>query len=121
MPLSNYKEPVVRFIPNNKWWSLSEWEVMEPFTGLCGITVPVGFVSDGASIPWLFRLVFSSTGKYFGAAIIHDYLLEKHRSYFYANEKFERELMLRGDIPKWRIAVLVASVKLYGSVKKYRY
>ena len=38
-----------------------------------GGTVPIGFVTDGASIPRSLWWAFSPTGRAFGAAIIHDY------------------------------------------------
>lgn len=38
------------------------------------IEVPVGFLTDGASIPRIFWTIFSPTGSYFEAALIHDYL-----------------------------------------------
>lgn len=39
------------------------------------ITVPVGFRSDGASIPWWMRWRFESWGRCAIAALIHDWLL----------------------------------------------
>jgi hypothetical protein len=41
------------------------------------ITVPSGFVTDGASIPRIFWPVLGPHGDYFGAAVIHDYLYSK--------------------------------------------
>ena len=38
------------------------------------INVPKGFETDFASIPRVFRIFFSKTGKYRDAAVIHDYL-----------------------------------------------
>lgn len=38
------------------------------------IVVPKGFVSDGATIPWFIRFVFSQMGVYFAACVVHDYL-----------------------------------------------
>ena len=38
------------------------------------LTVPAGFLTDGASIPRIFWSIFSPTGSYFEAALIHDYL-----------------------------------------------
>lgn len=48
------------------------------------ITVPAGFITDGASIPRIFWTILAPFGEYFEAAIIHDYL------YTEANRKFTR-------------------------------
>lgn len=45
---------------------------------LCGdefITIPKGFVTDGASIPRPVRWKWTSWGRYAGPAILHDYML----------------------------------------------
>jgi len=49
------------------------------------ITVPSGFVTDGASVPRIFWNIFSPFGSYFRAAVIHDYL------YSPLNAKFNRK------------------------------
>jgi hypothetical protein len=38
------------------------------------IVIPKGFVSDGATIPWAIRFIFSQMGIYFAACVVHDYL-----------------------------------------------
>jgi len=48
------------------------------------ITVPKGFISDGASVPRPFWTIFSPfNGDYFEAALIHDYLYSKISSATY--------------------------------------
>lgn len=42
---------------------------------LNGVTVPAGFVTDGATIPRIFWPILPPVHKYFPAAILHDYLL----------------------------------------------
>jgi hypothetical protein len=42
------------------------------------ITVPTGFQTDGASVPRIFWSIFQPYGKYFPAAIIHDYLYSRY-------------------------------------------
>jgi hypothetical protein len=42
------------------------------------ITVPTGFITDGASVPRMFWPIFDPFGgEYFHAAIIHDYLYSR--------------------------------------------
>lgn len=38
------------------------------------ITVPQGFISDGASIPKAFHTIIGPYGDYFPAALVHDFL-----------------------------------------------
>lgn len=38
------------------------------------IVIPKGFVTDGATIPWVIRFIFSQMGVYFAACMVHDYL-----------------------------------------------
>lgn len=49
------------------------WGVESP-DGPRFITVPTGFVSDFASIPWVARRLLPSFGPWARAAILHDYL-----------------------------------------------
>ena len=71
------KEIIVALLPGGR-----KVRVVESFSydigkkGGSTIEVPVGFVSDGATIPrfaWFF-IGSPMTGKYRGAAILHDYL-----------------------------------------------
>lgn len=43
------------------------------------VTVHKGFITDLATIPWPFRLIFRPDGKYAQAAVLHDYLLHIYR------------------------------------------
>lgn len=59
------------------------WRVDNNFTFVCGrgkdqysVTVPKGFLTDGASIPRIFWFLFPPFGRYMDAAIVHDYLCE---------------------------------------------
>lgn len=82
--------PVVRPVksPKNiKWWQVlfgytRKWEVVEDYTlkhpVFAEITVPSGFVFDGASIPKIFRNLLSPTGALFVPGLIHDYAYRYH-------------------------------------------
>ena len=107
----------VLFSQSPKWWDLPYWTLLEDYNGLCGIVVPKGFITDGASIPFGFRWLFSSTGRYFGAAIVHDYLLKEGQTWLISNNKFEEELELLGISP-WRKHLMVGGVKLWSIVKR---
>lgn len=44
------------------------------------VTIPKGFVTDLATIPWPFRLIFKPNGKYVQAAVLHDYLIMAYKT-----------------------------------------
>jgi hypothetical protein len=46
------------------------------------IAVPVGFKTDGATVPRAFWSVFSPIGDYLGAAVVHDFLYSPHNTRF---------------------------------------
>jgi hypothetical protein len=59
------------------------WKIHESFEYVLGdvngaerVIVPIGFVTDFASVPRLFWNVLPPTGKYGKAAVIHDYLYQ---------------------------------------------
>jgi len=54
-------------------YGIDEWIVLEEFDWY-GITVPIGFVTDFASIPVLLRSLINPVGKIRPAALVHDYL-----------------------------------------------
>ena len=59
------------------------------------VTVPKGFITDGATVPRLFQNLVPSFGRYLPAVIIHDYMcvydtsfpVEKARAVFKTNLK----------------------------------
>jgi hypothetical protein len=108
----------VEFMPSIKWKVRAKWKLLEEYTSHNGVVkVPVGFVTDGASVPRIFQYWFSPTGKYFGAAIIHDFLLCMNVSWEIANKEFNNELIAL-NIPYIRRHILVSSVKLWGKMHK---
>lgn len=80
------------------------------------IEVPLGALTDGASIPRAFWAIFEPFGEYFGAAVIHDYLYSR------ANHEFTRdeadyifaEAMYNVGVPWPTRQVIWAAVRLFG-------
>lgn len=78
------------------------------------ITIPVGFITDGASIPKLFWNIIQPTGPYFRAAVIHDYL--------YRWQKFTRrqsdDVLLEGmwvlKCKRWQYFCIYTAVRYFG-------
>lgn len=57
-------------LPATEW---RQWRIDEPLT-FQGVTVPAGFISDGASVPRPLWWFLPQWGRYSSAAIVHDYL-----------------------------------------------
>jgi Protein of unknown function (DUF1353) len=72
--------PLSEVVPFGDWdyWYLDgrplNWEPNAGQKTLPKVSVPIGFVSDGASIPRLFWSALPKIGRYMYAAIVHDYL-----------------------------------------------
>ena len=107
----------VRFIPPTKWWRRAKWELLNTYTSYNkNITVPAGFITDGASIPWFLRWRFSPTGRYFGAAIVHDFVLVEEQDWDKANEEFSDELDALG-IPRITKVIMLFFVNLWPTIR----
>lgn len=108
----------VRFIPPTTWYKRAKWELLSEYTSYNGnVNVPTGFVTDGASIPWVFRWRFSPTGKYFGAAIVHDYILVQEEGWSKANDEFEKELKAL-NVNILTRKVLIVAVNVWPTIKR---
>jgi len=83
---------------------------------LAGVSVPIGFVTDGASVPRMLWWLFPPVGRYFLAAVVHDYLLVTKKDWRYANKKFHEALKEQGVAP-WVRATLFSAVQVYQFVK----
>jgi hypothetical protein len=67
------------------------------------MTVPAGFVSDGASIPWPFRLAYPQYGPWHKAAVVHDYgYIVQERSRFDVDWIFYLAMGVAGVRPSAR-------------------
>ncbi len=66
-----------------------KWQVVSDFESY-GVTVPKGFVTDGASVPRIFWWFLDPATEAFEAAIVHDYLLQTSQPN--AHKEFYRQL-----------------------------
>jgi len=76
-----------------------------------GITIPAGFLSDGASVPWWARWALPKRGIYVFAAYLHDYLLTvttRKR----AAMKFLYAMKVLG-VPKWKRRLMFQGVRTH--------
>ena len=78
------------------------------------VTVPLGFLTDFASVPRPFWIIFPPDGQYTQAAVVHDYL--------YATKSYERkycdkvflEAMEVLNVPKWKRKIIYRAVRMFG-------
>lgn len=85
--------------------------------------IPKGFVTDGASVPLLARLVIPSMSMHFGAVVVHDFyckLANEHGMYAYrekADSEFYANLIECGT-NKIRAKIMSFAVIQYGKMLK---
>jgi hypothetical protein len=78
------------------------------------INVPIGFMTDFASIPRPLWVILPKWGKYGNAAVIHDYCYwEQSRSRRQSDDIFH-EAMGVLNVPGWTVFVMYWSVRLFG-------
>ena len=108
----------VEFIPAKHWYHRAKWKLLEDYTSNNGkVNAPAGFITDGASIPFFARRWFSPTGRYFGAAIVHDYVLVSEGNWKKANEEFDKEMRALA-IDSWRRYIILGAVTAWGWIKR---
>ena len=94
------------------------WQTVEPLVwndGKNEITVPAGFICNGASVPVVFAFVLPKAGeRYDRAACLHDFLYATRRfdrkkcdEIFYAAMKFDK-------VAKWKASIIHKSVRVFG-------
>lgn len=73
-----------------EWIDGNTWVILEPFTYIARdgeqIDVHAGFVTDFASVPRLFWIIFPKTGRYGRPALLHDF------AYTYPNGRTRAEV-----------------------------
>lgn len=73
-----FDEPKVKVLQNGNLELLADWVVQ------CGdwwFVVPRTFISDGNSVPWLFRWLVPKFGRNTIAGIVHDWLVKSGQVY----------------------------------------
>ena len=92
------------------------YRLCEPLN-LCGMTVPPGFVTDGATVPRPLWWLFPPVGRYFLAAALHDYLLDSGVHWRTANRFFKLGLQEQG-VAGWVVFTMFWAVQAYQFVKR---
>jgi len=98
------------------------WELERPFTYHVGsrhsrekVRVPVGFITDFASVPSFLWWLIPPWGKYGKAAIIHDYIYQHHGNYSrrQADNIFLEAMTVLG-VKNWRKYPMYLAVRIFG-------
>ncbi len=99
------------------------WKLTRPFTyhlnskhGKAIIKVPIGFETNFASIPKLFRPVIGQpTNKGFGkASVIHDYLYTTHQYSRKKSDQIFLEAMQISGVPKFKRGTMYYTLRFFG-------
>lgn len=59
-----------------RWTFTHPWQVELEYYGW--VTIPKGFITDGATVPRILYWLFSPTGALFVPSLVHDYCLVNH-------------------------------------------
>ena len=111
------KKPALRLLPDGE-----TWELLEPFEYHVGsedsaeiVAIPKGFITDGASIPKIFwSFIGGQSGKYFYAAILHDYLYHIKIYTRSRSDKIFYEAMGILGVPNWKRSIMHLAVRIAG-------
>ena len=101
---------------DERWWKLLEgfeYHVGEyPSDEI--ITVPVGFITDFASVQKLFQGIISPTGKHGKAAVIHDYCYATAIYSKFRSDKIFLEAMTVLGVDPWKRQTMFHAVVIFG-------
>ena len=98
------------------------WEVMEPFRYRISerysneiISIPVGYITDFASIPrFCWGLIGHPAGKHGKAAVVHDFLYSEHTYSRKRSDEIFYEAMGVSGVVRWRRKIIYNAVRLFG-------
>jgi Protein of unknown function (DUF1353) len=110
--------PVIKYQPK-----LGVWVVREDYTCTVddiAVTVPAGFATDLASVPWLLRGLINTFELGLTAPIVHDYcyvtqgLIGSEPVDRAQADRFFAALMFADRVAIWRIACAYYAVRAFG-------
>lgn len=121
-PLTIMQHPNIRYRPG-----LGLWQVTEDFTidiEKIRVTVPAGFETDLATIPWLLRGLINTYELGTLAPIVHDYcyvqrglVADDHAPVSrLQSDRFFAALMFSDGVAIWRIACAYYAVRVFGRI-----
>lgn len=104
----------VQILFPNSTFGTVRYKLLRP-VNILGFTIPTSFVSDGATVPRLFWIIFPPVGRYFLAAVLHDYLLSKGYPWMKANKLFLEALKIQG-VSLWVCYLMYIAVVTYKGI-----
>ena len=114
--MSSFTEPlVVRKIDSHLWMTERAFSYDVGWEGNDEkVTVPVGFRTDFATVPWGLWNVFPPDGEYSQAAVLHDYLYYVQVYTRYKSDLIFYEAMGVLGVPGWRRSMMYMAVRMCG-------
>jgi hypothetical protein len=81
-----------------------------------GITVPIGFVTDLATVPRIFWSIIPRAGVYGYAAVIHDYLYRTATVNKKEADLIFLKIMTEHGVKRWKRLMMYWAVKFFGFI-----
>jgi hypothetical protein len=81
------------------------------------VTVPAGFITDGASIPQVFWSILSPFGGYFSAAVVHDFLYSPFNDTRFTRQQADlifKEAMFNIGVSWYQREIIFRAVRVFG-------
>ena len=103
------------------WEKFTLYEDIPFEVGRYCFVVPIGFVSDGASIPPYVRWLIPKHGRYTNAAILHDWLYTTHQLDRQIADELMIEQMCMDGVWWWRRRLMYPAVRLRGKESWHRF
>jgi hypothetical protein len=96
-----------------------QWEIGEIGSGIF-YTVPVGFKTDLASIPWFAQWYIKKFGKHNLAAVLHDYLysVSYNRKDRVKADKIFYQALLSCNVTARKARLMYIAVRIFGNFTK---
>jgi hypothetical protein len=126
--MSDYSKFIALCPLENGNWKLDDAMPFELVYGdaLSTVYVPRGFVTDGASIPLLLRVIFDrGDSRYMKAAILHDYMLVvryiENGDFIYTTKQAAlafRDGLIAAKVVKWRVAAMWRGVRFWTGLNR---
>ena len=91
-----------------------QWEVVQGLE-YYGIQVPIGQLTDGASIPWVAQSFIKKGGKLFTPSVIHDVGYRSGLMTRLAVDNIFMNAMRDNKVPKWKRELIYSAVRLFGA------
>ena len=118
--MSSFKTELVLKDLNDKGWALKEGLLYQSSMLKTFVSIPVGFVTDLASIPRFPPIIYALLADSArAAAVVHDFLYQTHGASGHKVSRRTADLVLMeamkvGGIPLWKRELIYAGVRVGG-------